>query len=47
MKIIQNMLKIEEKFSDISKKFKVGPKKEGSVGFPETRHFGGGAERGA
>ena len=39
MKIIQNTLKIEEKFSDIPKIFRVGPKKVGSVGFPETRHF--------
>ena len=39
MKIIQNTLKIEEKFSDDPKKFTVGPKKVGSVGFPETRHF--------
>ena len=36
MKIIQNTLKIEEKFSDVPKK--LGPKKVGSVGFPETRH---------
>ena len=37
MKIIQNALKIEEKFSAVPKtKFRVGPKK---VGFPETRHF--------
>ena len=39
MKIIQNTLKTEEKFSDVPKKFRVGPKKVGSVGFPETRHF--------
>ena len=39
MKIVQNTLKIEEKFSDVPKKFRVGPKKVGSVGFPETRHF--------
>ena len=39
MKIVQNTLKIEEKFSDVRKKFRVGPKKVGSVGFPETRHF--------
>ena len=32
MKIVQNTLNIEEKFSD-------DPKKAGSVGFPETRHF--------
>ena len=38
IKIIKNTLKIE-KFSDVPKKFGVGPKKEGSVGFPETRHF--------
>ena len=37
MKIIQNTLKLEEKFSDIPKKFRVGPKKVGLVGFPETR----------
>ena len=39
MKIIQNTLKIVEKFSDVPKKCRVGPKKVGSVGFPETRHF--------
>ena len=39
MKIIQNTLKIEEKFSDVPKKFRVGPKNVGSIGFPETRHF--------
>ena len=39
MKIVQNTLKTEEKFSDVPKKFRVGPKKVGSVGFPETRHF--------
>ena len=39
MKIIQNTLKIEEKFSDIPEKFRVGPKKVGLVGFPETRHY--------
>ena len=32
MKIVQNTLKIEEKFSDVPKKFEVGPKKVGSVG---------------
>ena len=32
MKIIQNTLKC-------LKKIRVGPKKVGSVGFPETRHF--------
>ena len=39
MKIVQNTLKIEGKFSDVPKKFRVGPKKVGSVGFPEMRHF--------
>ena len=39
MKSVHNTLKIEEKFSDVSKKFRVGPKKVGSVGFPETGHF--------
>ena len=39
MKIVQNTLKIEEKFSDVQKNFRVGPKKVGSVGFPETRLF--------
>ena len=39
MKIVQNTLKTEEKISDVPKKFRVGPKKVGSVGFPETRHF--------
>ena len=39
MKIVHNTLKIEEKFSDFPKKFRVGPKKVGSVGLPETRHF--------
>ena len=39
MKIVQNNLKTEEKFSDVPKKFRVGPKKVGSVGFPEARHF--------
>ena len=42
MRIIQNTLKIEEKFSDIPNKFRVGPEKVGSEGFPETRQsFGG------
>ena len=39
MKIVQNTLKIEEKFSDVPKKFRVGPNKVGSVGFPETDFF--------
>ena len=42
MKTIQTMisLKIEEKkCSAVSKRFRVGPKKVGSVGFPETRQF--------
>ena len=39
MKIIQNTLKIEEKFSDVQNLFRVDPNKVGSVGFPETRHF--------
>ena len=39
MKIIQNTLKIQKKISNVSKKFWVGPKKVGSVGFPETRLF--------
>ena len=39
MKIIQNTLKIEKKILNVSKKFRVGPQKVGSVGFPETRHF--------
>ena len=39
MKSIQNTLKIEEKFSDVPQKFRVGPKKVGSVGFPETIQF--------
>ena len=39
MKIIQNTLKIEKKIKNVSKKIRVGPKKVGSVGFPETRHF--------
>ena len=29
---------MEEKFSEIPNKFGVGPKKVGSIGFPETRH---------
>ena len=36
MKIIQKTLKIEEKFSDDPKTFRVGPKK---VGLPEMRQF--------
>ena len=36
MKIIQNTLKIERKNLKCLKKFKVGSKKVGSVGFPET-----------
>ena len=39
MKIVQNTLKIEEKFSDVPTKFRVGPKKVGLVGFLETKHF--------
>ena len=39
MKIVQNTLKIEEKFSDIPKCFRVGSKKIGSVGSLETIHF--------
>ena len=39
MKIVQNNLKIEEKFSDVPKKFGEGPKKVGSVGFSETETF--------
>ena len=39
MKTVQNTLKIEDKFSGVSKKFRVGPKKVGSVGFSETRNF--------
>ena len=38
MKIIQNTLKIEENLKCL-KKIRVGPKKVGSVGFRETRHF--------
>ena len=38
-KILQNTLKIEEKFTDIPKCFRVGPKKVGSVGLPETKQF--------
>ena len=45
MKIVQNTFKTEEKFSDVPKKFGVGPKKVGSVGFPETRHFLGALKR--
>ena len=33
MKVVQSTIIIEEKFSDISKTFRVGPKKVGSVGF--------------
>ena len=39
MKIIQNTLKIEKKISDVSKKFRVGPKKVGMVGFPKLYIF--------
>ena len=39
MKVIQNTLKLDEKFSDVPIFFRVGPKKVGSVGFPETREF--------
>ena len=39
MKIIQNTLKMEEKFSDVPKTYRVGPKKVGLVGFLETSHF--------
>ena len=39
MKIIQNTLKIQKKILNVSKKIWVGPKKVGSVGFPETRHL--------
>ena len=39
MKIIQNTLKIQKNIQNVSKKFRVGPKKVGSVGFPKTRHF--------
>ena len=39
MKIFQNTLKIEEKFSDVPKKFKEGPKKVGLVGFLGTSCF--------
>ena len=39
MKIFQNTLKIEEKFSDVPKRFRVGPKNVGLVGFLETRHL--------
>ena len=38
MKIIQNTLK-KQKFLRCPKKFRVGSKKVGSVGFPEMRHF--------
>ena len=39
MKIIQNTLKLQKKISNVSKIFWVGPKKAGSVGFPETRYI--------
>ena len=39
MKIIQNTVRIQKKISNVVKKIWVGPKKVGSVGFPETRHF--------
>ena len=39
MKTVQNTLKTVEKFSDVPKKFRVGPQKVESVGFPEMRHF--------
>ena len=39
MKIIQNTLKTEKKSKMSQKKFRVGPKKVGSVGFPEMRQF--------
>ena len=39
MKSIQNTLKIQDKISNVSKKFGVGPKNVGSVGFPERRRF--------
>ena len=39
MKIIQSTLQIKEKFSAVPKPFREGPKKVGSVGFPETTHF--------
>ena len=39
MKIIQNIQKTEEKFSDVPNFFRVGPKKVGSVGLPEMRQF--------
>ena len=39
MKIIQNTLEIEEKFSDVPNQFRVGPKTVRSVEFPETRYF--------
>ena len=45
MKIIQNTLKIQKRISNVSKQFWVGPKRVGSVGFPETRHFWGGGLR--
>ena len=39
MKIVQNTPKIEEKFSDVPKQFRVGPKKVGPVVFPENETF--------
>ena len=42
MEIIYNILTIENKFSDVPKKFRVGPQKVGLVGFPDTRHLGEG-----
>ena len=39
MKLIQNILKKEEKYSDVKKVFTVGLKNEGSVGFPEGRYI--------
>ena len=39
MKIIQNTLRLQKKNLKFLKNFRVGPKKVGSVGFPETRYF--------
>ena len=39
MKIFRNTLTTEEKFSAVPKKFRLGPRKVGSVGFSETRPF--------
>ena len=39
MKIIHNILKIEEKDLRCPQKFRVGPQKVGSVGFQETDNF--------